>query len=78
MLAVGFAWTGWAFIKQPALGGMLGVFFTIWLLVAAAAAYFTQVFLAAKVQGGLGLLLLLATGRLLMFGGYISDSRSCC
>jgi uncharacterized membrane protein len=57
MLAVGLAWNCWAFIQQPALAGMLGTFFAIWLLAAAAAALHTQVYLAAKLQGGLGVFL---------------------
>ena len=67
MLAVGLAWTCYAFIQQPALAGALGIFFAIWLLAAAAAALHTQVLLAAKVQGGLGLVLLLATAAFLTF-----------
>ncbi len=68
MLAVGLAWTCWAFIQQPALAGMLAIFFAIWLLAAAAAALHTQVFLAAKMQGGLGLVLLLAAVAFLKLG----------
>jgi uncharacterized membrane protein len=60
MLAAGLAWNCWAFFWQQALAGMLGTFFAIWLLAAAAAALHTQVYLAAKWQGGLGLVLLWA------------------
>ena len=59
MLAVGLAWTYYALIMQPALGGTLGIFFAIWLLAAAAAAIHTQVLIAAWVQGFLGLAMLL-------------------
>jgi len=69
MLAVGLAWTCWAFIQQPALAGMLAIFFAIWMLAAAAAALHTQVLLAAKVQGGLGLVLLLTAVAFLRLGG---------
>ncbi len=46
--------------EDLSLAGMLGTFFAIWLLAAAAAALHTQVYLAAKWQGGLGLVLLWA------------------
>jgi uncharacterized membrane protein len=46
MLAVGLAWTCWAIHKRQAIAGPLGIFFAIWLLVAAAAALCTKVFLA--------------------------------
>ena len=60
VLAGGLAWTCWAFIRQPALAGKLGTFFAIWLVAAAAAAFYTQVYPAGVLQGGFGLLLLLA------------------
>ena len=60
VLAGGLAWTCWAFINQPALAVTIGTFFIISLLAAAAAALHTQVYLAAKWQGGLGLVLLWA------------------
>jgi hypothetical protein len=67
MLAFGLAWTFYAFIWQPALAGTLGILFGIWLLGAAAAALYTQVLVAAKAQGALGLLLLSATFAFLAF-----------
>jgi hypothetical protein len=58
MLAAGLAWNCWAFFWQLPLAGMLGTFFAIWLLAAAAAALRTRVYPAAMLQGvfGLGLL----------------------
>jgi hypothetical protein len=60
VLAMGLARTCWAFLKQPNLAGPLGIYFAIWLLVAAAAADYTKVYLAFAVQGALGLALLIA------------------
>jgi uncharacterized membrane protein len=60
MLAIGLGWTCWAFATQSPMGRALGLFFALWLLGAAAAALYTQVFRAFVAQGILGALLLLA------------------
>ena len=60
MLAIGLAWTCWAFATQSPTAGALGIFFGIWLLAAAGAALYTQVFRAFVAQGMLGARLLLA------------------
>ena len=39
----------------------LGIFLSIWLLAAAAAAYYTKVKMAFYAQGGLGIVLLIAS-----------------
>ena len=57
MLALGLAWI---LIADPRLGRRLAIFFAIWHLSAAAAAYYTGVMPAFYVQGSLGLLLLAA------------------
>jgi uncharacterized membrane protein len=61
MLAVGLCWTCWAFAVQSPMASQLGIFFAIWLVGAAGAALYTQVFRAFVAQGILGLLLLLAS-----------------
>jgi uncharacterized membrane protein len=61
MLAVGLAWTCRAFGIQSAMARPLGFFFGAWMLGAAAAALYTQVFGAFIAQGALGVLLLLAS-----------------
>ena len=53
VLAFGLAWTAWA-AEQP-----LAIFFSIWLLLAAVAAYHTKVYIAFYIQGCLALGLLL-------------------
>jgi hypothetical protein len=58
VLAIGLAWT---VVADASIVHSLGFFFSIWLLIAAAAAWCTKVYSAAKLQGGLGLLLLVAT-----------------
>jgi uncharacterized membrane protein len=58
VLAIGLAWT---VVADASIVGSLGFFFSAWLLIAAAAAYYTGVYSAAALQGGLGLLLLVAT-----------------
>jgi uncharacterized membrane protein len=60
VLAVGLAWTCWAFCTPSAMAGPLGYFFAFWLLAAAAAAFHTKVFPAFGLQGALGALLLIA------------------
>jgi uncharacterized membrane protein len=60
MLAIGLAWTCWAFAFQSPMARALGLFFGLWLLGAAGAALYTQVFRAFVAQGILGVLLLLA------------------
>src|SRR5436305_1315445 len=57
-LAIGLAWTCWAFYQQQAIAGLLGLYFAIWLLLAAAAAFHTKVYLAFALQGFVGLVLL--------------------
>ena len=54
VLAIGLAWTA---ASDATMTSSLGMFFTLWLLIAAAAAAYTRVWLAAVAQGGLGLLL---------------------
>jgi uncharacterized membrane protein len=61
MLAMGLGWTCWAFAVGSPMARALGIFFAIWLVGAAAAALYTQVFRAFVAQGTLGLLLLLAS-----------------
>jgi Protein of unknown function (DUF1304) len=51
VLAIGLAWTA------ASQASSLGMFFTVWLLIAALAAAWTHVWLAAGAQGLLGLLL---------------------
>lgn len=55
VLAIGLAWL---LIAGADVAASLGVFLGIWLLVAAAAAYRTEVYPAFKAQGLLGLTLL--------------------
>ena len=57
VLAIGLAWTALSDIN---IRGSLGIFFSVWLLGAAAAAAYTRVYAACVVQGILGLLLLFA------------------
>jgi uncharacterized membrane protein len=54
VLAIGLAWTA---ASDASMTSSLGMFFTLWLLTAAAAAAYTGVWLAVVAQGGLGLLL---------------------
>jgi uncharacterized membrane protein len=61
VLAVGLAWTCWGFFTRSSLTYQLGLFFGFWLLVAAIAAARTEVFLAAGLQGALGVFLLIAS-----------------
>jgi hypothetical protein len=58
VLAIGLAWT---VVADAHIARSLGFYFSAWLLIAAAAACYTKVYLAAKLQGVLGLLLLMAT-----------------
>jgi uncharacterized membrane protein len=58
VLAIGLAWT---VVAAPTMARSLGFFFSAWLLIAAAAACYTQVYSAAALQGGIGLLLLMAS-----------------
>ncbi len=60
VLALGLAWTCWAFATQAPTAKSLGIFFAVWLLGAAAAAISTQIVMAFIVQGALGVLLLIA------------------
>jgi uncharacterized membrane protein len=60
MLAIGLGWTCWAFAIASPMARALGLFFALWLVGAAAAAFYTQVFRAFVAQGTLGMLLLLA------------------
>jgi uncharacterized membrane protein len=61
MLGIGLGWTCWAFAIQSPMARALGIFFGMWLLAAAGAALYTQVFRAFAAQGILGALLLLAS-----------------
>jgi uncharacterized membrane protein len=61
VLALGLAWTCRAFATRAPIASALGTFFAIWLLGAAAAALYTQVFNAVIAQGSLGVALLLAS-----------------
>jgi uncharacterized membrane protein len=56
ILAIGLAWVAMA---GAVVAGTLGIFLAIWLLGAAAAAYYTKVKLAFYVQGVLGIALLI-------------------
>jgi uncharacterized membrane protein len=60
MLAIGLGWTCWAFAVASPMARALGMFFALWLVGAAGAALYTQVFRAFVAQGVLGVLLLLA------------------
>lgn len=60
MLGIGLGWTCRAFATQSPTAPALGLFFGVWLLAAAGAALYTQVFRAFVAQGILGALLLLA------------------
>jgi uncharacterized membrane protein len=57
ILAVGLVWVA---IAGADVAGTLGIFLAVWLLGAAAAAYYTKVKLAFYAQGGLGVFLLIA------------------
>ena len=59
VLAFGLAWTAWAAVADINLREPLALFFSIWLLGAAAAAAYTKVYIAFVIQGMVGLLLLL-------------------
>jgi uncharacterized membrane protein len=64
VLAIGLAWTAYAAWHAAAgsnISASLGIFFSIWLLGAAAAAAYTRVYVACVVQGVLGLALLYAS-----------------
>jgi uncharacterized membrane protein len=67
VLAIGLAWTAYAAWHAVAdttnISASLGIFFSIWLLGAAAAAAHTQVYAACVLQGILGLVLLCASLR---------------
>src|SRR3954449_7024599 len=58
VLAMRLAWT---VIADANIRKQLVIYFSVWLLCAAAAAAYTQVYLACLVQGILGLLLLIAS-----------------
>lgn len=60
VMALGLAWTCAAFATQAPTAKPFGLFFAVWLLGAAAAAIHTQVPKAFKVQGALGVALLVA------------------
>ena len=57
VLAGGLAWVA---IRGADVAGILGIFLAVWLLVAAAAAYYTEVKLAFYIQGALGVVVLIA------------------
>ena len=61
VLAIGLAWTA---VSDASMTRSLGMFFTLWLLTAAAAAAYTGVWPAVVAQGGLGLLLGIASFRM--------------
>ncbi len=54
VLAIGLAWTA---ASDVSMTSSLGIFFTVSLLIAVAAAAYTGVWLAVVAQGGLALLL---------------------
>ena len=60
VLAIGLVWT---VVADASIARSLGFFFSAWLLIAAAAACYTNVHSAAALQGGLGLLLLMVSAR---------------
>lgn len=60
VLAIGLAWVA---VAGARVAGSLGMFLAVWLLMAAAAAGWTQVIPALVAQGLLGLMLLLASLR---------------
>lgn len=57
-LAIGLAWVAYA---GDAFAGPLGIFLSIWLLLAAVAAGLTKVYGALALQGALGVALLLVS-----------------
>ena len=57
VLAIGLAWT---IVADAGARTPFAVFLAVWLLLAAAAAAWTQVYKAAALQGALGLALLIA------------------
>jgi uncharacterized membrane protein len=66
VLAIGLAWTAyaaWHAVAGTNISASLGIFFSIWLLGAAAAAAYTGVYVACGLQGILGLLMLYASTR---------------
>ena len=58
VLAIGLAWVA---IAGATVASSLGIFLAVWLLVAAAAAGYTEVYKASIAQGLLGLALLFAS-----------------
>jgi len=58
VLALGLVWV---LIAGAAVAGTLGIFLALWLLIAAAAAAGSGVPLAFKAQGGLGVVLMIAS-----------------
>jgi len=58
VLALGLAWV---LVAGSAVAGTLGIFLAVWLLIAAAAAARSGVPLAFKAQGGLGVVLMIAS-----------------
>src|SRR5258705_9447624 len=56
ILAVGLAWVA---VAGADVAGTLGIFLAVWLLAAAAAAYYTKVNRAFYAQGALGVILLI-------------------
>lgn len=58
VLALGLVWV---LVAGAAVAGTLGIFLAVWLLIAAAAAARSGVPLAFKVQGGLGVVLMIAS-----------------
>jgi uncharacterized membrane protein len=66
VLAIGLAWTAyaaWHAVAGTDISASLGIFFSIWLLGAAAAAAHTRVYAACVLQGILGVVLLYASTR---------------
>jgi uncharacterized membrane protein len=59
-LAIGLAWVA---VAGASVAGSLGIFLGVWLLVAAAAALWTQIYLAFFAQGLLGVAVLVLSIR---------------
>ncbi len=66
LLGLALIWTTWAAYQDWAIAPRFGLLLGLFLLGAAAAAGYTGVYLAMKVQGALGLILVLFAGLYLL------------
>jgi hypothetical protein len=72
VLAIGLAWV---MVAGAGQAGSLGIFLGLWLLMAAAAALSTQVYVACLAQGVLGLAVLVLSIRAARRSGETSPTR---